>query len=109
MRGSTRPKRRKSAHIHPSSARAMLTMFRGDEVRIRALATGEALVLSQKVAKARRDLKWALVRMNAEPKLVSARITPLDAEGRVELAQVVVQFDSDQVSCLGRRRRGGWC
>lgn len=64
---------------------------------MRSSATGEAFALAQKVAKTKRAMKWELVKMNGEPKLVSARLTPLDAEGRVELAQVVVKFDSDQV------------
>lgn len=72
--------------------------FRGDEVAVRSLATGDALALAHKVAKTKKDMKWELVKMNEDPKLISARLTPLDAEGKVELAQVVVRFDSNQVS-----------
>jgi hypothetical protein len=85
-----------------ATRKTKLTHFSGDEIVVRSLATGEALSLAHKIAKTKKNLQWELVKMNEEPKLISARLTPLDAEGKIELAQVVVRFDSIQVSRINQ-------
>jgi hypothetical protein len=62
----------------------------------------------------KRNMSWKLVKHNTPPRLISARIAPLDPEKKSELAQVVIHFDAEQVSpviSLSRRRQGsviGW-
>jgi hypothetical protein len=38
-----------------------------------------------------------MVKTNQEPKLISARLTPLDSEGKISVAQLVVKLDTNQV------------
>lgn len=44
-------------------------------------------------------MQWEVKQWNAEPVLLSARVAPIDLDGTVSAAQVVLRFDTTQVSC----------
>lgn len=71
----------------------------GDEALLRKTASGAALAQALKLAQAnRQSMSWELKRMNESPKVMVARMSQLNPEGTMHVAQVSVRFDSDQVS-----------
>ncbi|KAL7418887.1 hypothetical protein Q5752_006571 [Cryptotrichosporon argae] len=76
----------------------------GDLAHVRAVSTGAALQAATKVASAaaRAPMQWAIERAHP-PRLVSARVHPIDPAGKVVVAQCVVRFESEQTLTLARK------
>lgn len=76
---------------------------RGDAPTFRVIATADALSSAQTILRSLssgRQMSWRLIRTNAPPKLMSVRVASIDHEGNAEAGQVVVRFDTDQVSLV---------
>ena len=72
-------------------------MCRGDEFALRETSTGTALSTARSLARSNLRMTWSLVSHHTEPKVLSARLAPIDLDGKIEIAQVALRFDATQV------------
>ncbi len=70
---------------------------RGDTLNLRRISLDQALRSATKVISSGTRMTWDFIQWNAPPKVMWARLAPLDLQGRKQVAQVCAKFDAQQV------------
>ncbi|KAK4683894.1 hypothetical protein P7C73_g6317, partial [Tremellales sp. Uapishka_1] len=68
----------------------------GDVATLRSVATASALSSALAIQKNPAAMKWELISENRKPKIISARLAPISANGSIVTGQIVLRFDTDQ-------------
>jgi len=75
----------------------------GDVCALRRVSFDKALQSGSAVASTGKKMSWKLADWNERPKVMWARVAPLDSEGKLHAGQICVRFDTQQVDLTSVR------